>query len=198
MRVLPPVEEEIRRIVRDARAKDPLIRVAGLKAALEDHFGRGFSHQYVSKIADKVAREGLMEADRTKIEDRLQTTRENYRLMRERLLEIIYWKTPETLEDLRTFKPPLNKDVIEAAKNLVMMDLAILQVEIASGMYKKPVEIMAREFRYDPLPDEVRTVIIASWKRGGLLPAAVVEQMVPAAQDVPSQLSGAQTEPHHG
>jgi hypothetical protein len=179
MRVLPPVEEEIRRIVRDARARDPLIRVAGLKAVLEEHFGRGFSHQYVSKIADKVAREGLIDADRTKIEERLQSTRENYRLMRERLLQIIYWRPPETIEDLLTFKPPLNKDVIEAAKNLVMMDLAILQVEIASGMYKKPIEAMAREFRYDPLPAEVRTVVIAAWTRGRLLPKAAIEQIIP-------------------
>jgi len=29
MRVLPPVEEEIRRIIRDERAKDPLITVLG-------------------------------------------------------------------------------------------------------------------------------------------------------------------------
>ena len=41
MRVLPPVEEEIRRIIRDARAKDPLITVSGLEHALEKHFDRG-------------------------------------------------------------------------------------------------------------------------------------------------------------
>src|ERR1700730_13457593 len=87
MRILPPVEEEIRGIVRDERAKDPLITVSGLKAALEKHFERGFSHQYVSKISDKVAREGLVEADRTRIEARMIFTRENYRMMRERMLK---------------------------------------------------------------------------------------------------------------
>jgi hypothetical protein len=86
----------------------------------------------------------------------------------------------------------INKDVIEAAKNLVMMDLALLSAEIANGMYTKPPDVLAKEFRYDPLPDEVRTVIITSWKRGGLLPASVVEQMVPAALDIPSQPSGEQ------
>jgi hypothetical protein len=74
MRILPPVEEEIRRIVRDERAKDPLISVARLEAALEEHFQRGFSHNYISKIADKVAREGLIEAHRTRIEDRMNFT----------------------------------------------------------------------------------------------------------------------------
>ena len=61
MRIVAAVEAEFRRIIRDARAKDPLISIANL----EKHFNRGFSHRYVSKIADKVAREGLIEADRT-------------------------------------------------------------------------------------------------------------------------------------
>jgi hypothetical protein len=176
MRVLPPVEEEIRRVVRDARAKDPLITVSGLEHALEKHFQRGFSHQYVSKIADKVAREGLVEADRTRIEDRMNFTRENYRMMRERMLKIIYWNPEEHHESVRA---PLNKDVIEAAKNVVMMDLALLNAEIANGMYKKPVELLAKEIHYQPLPDEIRAVIIAFWKRGGLLPATIIEGMVP-------------------
>ena len=90
MRILPPVEEEMRRVVRDERAKDPLISVARLEAALEKHFNRGFSHNYASKIADKVAREGLIEADRTRIEERMNFTRDNYRLMREALFKIIY------------------------------------------------------------------------------------------------------------
>ena len=60
-----------------------------------------------------------------------------------------------------------------------MLDLANSQAEIANGMYKKPIEAMAQEIHYEPLPGEVRTVIIASWMRGGLLPAATVEEMVP-------------------
>jgi hypothetical protein len=95
MRVLPPVAEQIRRIIRDERAKDPLITVSGLEHALEKHFDRGFPHQYVSKIADKVSREGLIEMDRTRIEERMNFTRENYRMMREKLLKIVYWN-PET------------------------------------------------------------------------------------------------------
>jgi hypothetical protein len=176
MRVLPPVEEEIRRVVRDERAKDPLISVGRLEKALEKHFGRGFSHQYVSKIADKVARESLIQADRTQIEERMNFTRENYRMMRDRMMKIIYWQPDDG------GKQPANKDVIEAAKNVVMMDLALLSAEIANGMYKKPMDALAKEFRYDPLPDEVRAVIIASWRRGGLLTPATIEKMVPALE----------------
>jgi len=182
MRILPPVEEEIRRIVRDARAKDPLISVAGLKKELEDHFGRGFSHQYVSKIADKVAREALIEVDRAQIEARMAFTRDNYRMMREPLLKIIYWQPdPDWPEGVQQ-KPPINRDVIEAAKNLVMMDLALLQAEAAAGLYKKPVTEIAKEIRYDPLPPETRLVIIQAWERGGMLPKPQIEEMVPVAE----------------
>ena len=83
MRILPPVEEEIRRIVRDERAKDPLITVLGLEHALET-FQRRFPHQYVSKVADKVARESIARSDRAEIEARMNFTRENYRMMRSR------------------------------------------------------------------------------------------------------------------
>jgi hypothetical protein len=172
MRVLPPVEEEIRRIIRDERAKDPLITVSGLKGKLEDHFRRGFSHQYVSKLADKVAREAMVQADRTQIEERMNFTRENYRMMREALLEVVYWKLGDE------GPKPLAKDKVEAAKNVVMLDLALLNAEIANGMYRKPIEAIAKDFQYEPLPEEIRMVIIASWRRGGLLPAATIEKMV--------------------
>jgi hypothetical protein len=175
MRILPAVEEEIRRVIRDERAKDPLITVAGLEHALEEHFQRGFSHQYVSKIADKVAREGLIEADRTQIEQRLNFTRENYRMMREQLLKIVYW-TPDNPNNMSR---PAAKDLIEAAKNVVMMDLALLNAEITNGMYKKPVDAIAREIHYEPLAPDVREVIVRSWHNFGMLPAATVEQMVP-------------------
>jgi hypothetical protein len=59
---------------------------------------------------------------------------------------------------------PLARDRVEAAKSIVMLEVAILNAEIANGAYKKG---MAREIHYEPLPDEVRAVVIVSWKRGG-------------------------------
>jgi hypothetical protein len=46
-------------------------------------------------------------------------------------------------------------------------------------MYKKPVEILAKEIHYEPLAPDVRTVIVQSWRNIGLLPAAPIEEMVP-------------------
>ena len=70
------------------------------------------------------------------------------------------------------------RDVNEAAKNIVMMDLAILQAEAAAGMYKKPVEMIAKEMHYDPLPADVRSIVIAAWIRGGWLPKVEIERIV--------------------
>jgi len=176
MRILPPIEYEIRRAIRDARALDPIINVVALQVMLEKKFHRTFKHEYVSRLLHKVAREGLVDADRTQINERLAQTREGYRLIRERLLKIVYW-TPETGQ--RGVKPPFHAEIIDAAKTIVMLDLALLKAEIDNGLYRKPVEELAKEFRYEPLPEEIRTVIIASWKRGGMLPAATIEKMVP-------------------
>lgn len=173
MRILPPVEERLRREVRDARAKDPLITVSALAEILEKEFNRSFSRKYVAKLSDKVARQALIEADRTQIEQRMAFTRENYRMVRERLLKIVFWKPEYGL------KQPWDTTVVEAARNLVMLDLALLKAEIETGMYKKPIEALAKEIHYEPLPPEVRMVIIAAWERGGLLPRAAIEQMVP-------------------
>jgi hypothetical protein len=115
MRILQELDYKLPREIRDARAKDPLISVVALQEQLEKQFNRTFSRRYVAKLAFKVERQAFVEADRTKLEERMQFTRENYRMMRARLLEIIYWKQ----EDHPGHKPPLNRDVNEAAKNIV-------------------------------------------------------------------------------
>jgi hypothetical protein len=38
----------------------------------------------------------------------------------------------------------------------VMLDFAILNAEAAAGIYRKPIETLAREIRYDPLPEDMR------------------------------------------
>jgi hypothetical protein len=75
MRIVPEVDHKIRREIRDARAKDPLISVVDLQDQLEKQFNRTFSRKYIAKLAMKVERQALAEADRTKIEERMQFTR---------------------------------------------------------------------------------------------------------------------------
>ena len=39
---------------------------------------------------------------------------------------------------------PLAKDRVEAAKSIVMLDFAVLNAEIVNGIYKKPIEVLAK------------------------------------------------------
>jgi hypothetical protein len=179
MRILPPFEERIRHSIRDELAKKPTITMTALQEELEKEYGRDFHFSYLRKLVGKVRNEIIHDVDRATIEPRLAELRENYRMMREELLKIVYWN-PETAP--QGVPKPLARDRVEAAKSVVMLDLAVLNAEAAAGMFKKPIDVLAREIHYEPLPDEIRAVIIASWRRGGLLPAAAVEQMVPGSE----------------
>jgi hypothetical protein len=54
MRILPPVEEKLRRAIREARAKTPLISIVALQETLERQFNRTFTREYLAKLSDKV------------------------------------------------------------------------------------------------------------------------------------------------
>jgi hypothetical protein len=176
MRILPPFEEKIRHSIRDELAKKPTVTMLALKEQLEKEYGRDFHFSYLRKLVGKVRNEISYEIDTARIEPRLAELRENYRVMRDALLKIVYW-TPADHEE--GMPRPLARDRVEAAKSVVMLDLAILSAEAAAGMYRKPIDVIAKEFQYEPLPGEVRAVIVAAWRRGGMLPAATIEQMVP-------------------
>ena len=65
MRILPEVEADLRRTIRDAHAKDPFITAGGVEELLEQKYERGFSCHYVVRLVEKVARETLIEVATT-------------------------------------------------------------------------------------------------------------------------------------
>ena len=184
MRILPPFEERIRHSIRDELAKKPTITMTALQEQLEKEYGRDFHFSYLRKLVGKVRNEIMHEVDRSTIEPRLASLRENYRVMREELLKIVYWTPQNATEGV---PKPLARDRVEAAKSVVMLDLAVLNAEAAAGMFKKPVDQLVKEFRYDPLPDDVRAVIVAAWTRGGMLPREAVEEIVPSSFQIESK-----------
>lgn len=58
---------------------------------LAQRFGHSFDPRYIQRPADQLALHALVEIDCTKIEERLAFTRDNYRMMREELLNVVYW-----------------------------------------------------------------------------------------------------------
>lgn len=119
-----------------------------------------------------------MQDDRTKIEERLNLTRENYRMMPEPSLKIVHWEPPK---DHLKANLPYKEDVVEAARQIVTLDLALLKAEIECRICHKPLAEIVEGYAYDPLPGEIRAVVIAAWARVGLLPQPIIEQIVPAA-----------------
>ena len=165
-RFAPTYQDRLKREIRDALAIDPIATIPELTERLNKRLDHSFDPRYIKRLRDKVTHQLIVESDRMQIEDRMRVTRENHRISRDALLEIVQSRAP-------------SKDRVEAAKALVMLDLAVFKAEIETGMFKKPVEQLAREFHYEPLPGEVREIIIRSWRNFGMLPATIVEQMIP-------------------
>ena len=69
------------------------------------------------------------------------------------------------------------------------MDLALLQAEAAAGICKKPTEELAKQIQYEPV--EIRVAVIAGWRKAGLLPAAVIEDLVPQVSTTPTHIGEA-------
>src|SRR3954452_2702451 len=67
MKIVPAVEQELRRAIREERAKDPLIPITKLQENLERHFNRTFAREYLTKLSEKVARQTLVELDRARL-----------------------------------------------------------------------------------------------------------------------------------
>jgi hypothetical protein len=133
MRILPPFEEKIRHSIRDELAKKPTVTMTALKEQLEKEYGRDFHFSYIRRLLGKVRNEIVIEVDRAQIEPRLASLRENYRLMREELLKIVYW-TPDN--HLVGTPKPLARDRVTAFVErgaLADMDKAEALARIRSG-----------------------------------------------------------------
>jgi len=61
-----------------------------------------------------------------------------------------------------------------------MLDIAVFKAEPETGMFKKSVEEISKDIKYDPLPADIRVIVIKSWQNFGLLPEAAVQEMVQA------------------
>lgn len=185
MKIMPEFEEKIRRAIRDAYALDPLMSVYSLQETLEIRFKRKFAREYLAKQIKKLSGQMRRDLDTVKVSDRLKGTRDTYRLVRERLLKVVYWKPSDSANGI---KAPFHSEIIDACAKLVLLDLALVEAEVKNGIYQRPIDAVAKEIRYEPLPADIRKVVIASWKRNGLLTDDVLEMMVPKETPVISGL----------
>jgi hypothetical protein len=171
MKIVPAIEDKLRREVRSAVAKNPLITVVAMQEVLEQKFGRTFSFRYTSKLMNKVAGQARREVDAAKMQDRIVQLRHTHAVARERLMQILYW------DEQSTIKKPAARDIAEAAKNLVLLYIAVMNAEVANGVYKTLQEA-SEQVRYPALPAERRQVIVGAFKKWGMQPEGAVTRIV--------------------
>src|ERR1700733_6320771 len=84
-------EEKIKRAIRDALAYDPLLTQNALIEQLNRQFNHSFDFRYIRRLTDKVMGQAQIEVDRAQMSKRLSVLHETHRIVRERLLSVLYW-----------------------------------------------------------------------------------------------------------
>jgi hypothetical protein len=166
-------EDKVKRAIRDAMAHDPLLKQTALVEYLDKKFNHSFDYAYISRLSKKVIGEARREFETAKIGPRLASLRETYRIARERLLQVLYWTPTNTYG----MSKPMSRDIVEATKNLVMLDIAVLNAEVANGLYKN-LDEAAAQLKYPALPEEQRTTIASTFKKWNILPPGSIVESV--------------------
>jgi hypothetical protein len=160
-------EDKIKRAIRDAMAVDPLLTVSALVEHLNEKFEHSFDPRYIKRLSAKVMGAMRSDLDRGKIEQRINSLKETYRIAREALLRIVLWQPNPDATYIQ--RGPSAQAVAEAAKNLVMLDIAVLNAEVANGLYKN-LDEAASQLKYPALPEEQRGTIASTFKKWNILP----------------------------
>lgn len=168
-------EDKIKRAIRDALAVDPLLTLSALVEHLNEKFEHSFDPRYIKRLSSKVLGHMRADLDRTGIEKRINSLKETHRIAREALLRIILWQpNPDSPVAQRG---PSAQAVAEAAKNIVMLDIAVLNAEVANGLYKNLNEAAAT-LKYPTLPEEQRGSIVSTFQKWNILPPGSLVESV--------------------
>lgn len=168
----PEQEQSIKLAIRDEIGKNPLIATYELQSRLlqrgfKTSSGNPLDWYYVSKLIRKLNREKALAVDTQKIQERLATTKESYRLIIRSLWRIIDWQ-PEYFDQFH-IPPPRNEERIKAANTLLKLDLAILKAEMDAGIFERKLgEVDINLHRSIPLPPEMTVKIAEAFVRWGV------------------------------
>ena len=114
----------------------------------------------------KLNREKALAVDQQKIQDRLAITKEQYRIITEKLWKIIDWKLDYINEGIGM---PKVQDIIRAANTIINLDLAVLKAEMDAGIFDRKLGTLdLNVYRAAPLDPEVADRIAESFKRWGI------------------------------
>lgn len=166
-------ENEIIRAVREEIVVNPMISISRLRQNLKDRGimtfnGNPIDPMYLGRLVRKISRKIVRESDQVRIGERLNNTRERFRVMIDRLMKIAFWKA-EYIRD--GIWPPDNKDIVKALDTIQKMDLALLQAEMDAGVFERHLGSLDVEIaRKMPIPDDKREAVWAVFKNFGMIP----------------------------
>jgi|GEM_PF-1501164 len=167
-------ENEIVRAVREEIVINPMISISRLRFNLKDRGimtfnGNPIDPMYLGRLVRKISRKIAKESDQVQITERLNETRERFRVMTDRLMKIAYWR-PEYIRD--GIWPPETKDIVKALDTIQKMDLSLLQAEMDAGIYERHLGSLDVEVaRRRPIPDDKREAVWQVFKNFGMIPS---------------------------
>lgn len=166
-------ENEIIRAVREEIVVNPMISISRLRQNLKDRGimtfnGNPIDPMYLGRLVRKISRKIVRESDQVRIGERLNNTRERFRVMIDRLMKIAFWKA-EYIRD--GIWPPDNKDIVKALDTIQKMDLALLQAEMDAGVFERHLGSLDVEIaRRRPIPDDKREAVWQVFQNFGMIP----------------------------
>lgn len=163
-------EAEIKRAIRIAIAKDPLISARRLQQALlkegfKTYRDAPLDIDYVLKLVKKVNAEGAHDIKDSEIESRMTETRERFRVTLERLFKIAFWEWDYLKDGIGM---PEVRDQVKALEAIMKMDIALLQAEMDAGIFKRSLGTLEIEKRNAPLTPERKLAIIEAFRKQGI------------------------------
>lgn len=156
-------EQALRRVIRDARAIDPLISVRSLRDVVEAKTQRTVSLEYVWKLNKKVDGEIQVRPNNEKIEKKVGEMRENNRIVREALLKIAF--------PGQNSLPPKDSDKIRALETITKIDHSMAKIEMDFGIYTRKLgEIDIKHSHTHTVVDGRIEAITKAFENWGMAP----------------------------
>lgn len=173
-------ESEIKRKVRIAIAKDPMISMPRLQAELQKQGitsanGTFVDRKFLAKMVRKISEEQRRHLDADRVEDRILETRERFNLVTQRLMKIAFWEFDYLREGIPM---PTAGEQIAALNSIMKLDLALLSAEMDAGIFRRELGEVGVLHRAVPLPAEKKEEIMRTFAAWGIGPKQIEARFV--------------------
>ena len=164
------VEENIKIIIRDQIAINPIVSVRKVQMALHEngfqtYQGKPLDWHYIAKLIKKIHNENIATLKFHDKSARLIILRERYRVITDKLLKILFYDSYET--DPETPVPSYNEQIM-AANMLMRWEFALFAAEKDAGVFD--LQVVNEDQRNRPIDPETKAKIMLAFRNFGIIP----------------------------